>query len=444
MGRWAREHPRIRVHLWTLIGALPFVHPHYTAIMSFGARPGDTFGIEVALIDGLALALLVAAKPAGRRLPYRGALALYFLVAVLSVTQARWTLVSAGYVWKLGRMYLLFLAVWRSGCDDERVPWAILRGMTYGIVYEGVLAVWQHYGLGLMQASGSFTHQNTLGILMNLVVMVPIARILAGPTPLVTKLAPVAAVLVGLFTVSRGTLLFLGLGSALVYLGSAYRELTPRKARIGLAGLLVVAAIVPIALRTIEYRAPEERAGSMQVRGQLETAASSMLKDHPLGVGAGHYAVELLLGGYGVRAGVHWGMRTAIVHNVYWLTAAEMGYLGVVALLVLFAAPLRKALRHGLHRGRERQRDVLLGLGVGLAVFDVHSMFEWNWRLTEVSYVFFMSAAMVPVLARQLAVRRSARRARAAAASAARTQHGPAVAATHPIQPAFPGGGGRP
>lgn len=412
-GRWLQDRPALRIHVWTLVGVLPFLSPPM-ALTSFGARPGDTNGIEVALIDWLALSLLLAARPADRPLPYRFALSVYFLVVVVSIPQARWTLVATGYAWKLGRMYLLLLAIWRAGGDDKWVPAALLRGMTLGVVYEGAVAAWQHYGLGLMQARGSLSHQNMLGMLMNLVVMVPIARILAGPTSLLTKLVPVAAVAAGLFTVSRGAILFLGLGSTLVYLGSVLREFTPRKARIGLLGLVLGAAIVTVALTTIESRTAEERAGSMEVREQLASAASMMLHDHPLGVGPNHYTIELLLGGYGQRAGVSWGMQTGIVHNVYWLTAAEMGYAGVVVLLILFLAPLRTAFRYGL-RGRGRKADVLIGLGVGLMIFDAHSLFEWIWRRTEVSYLYFMTIAMIPVLARQLRPGRSTSSAHAAA-----------------------------
>ena len=402
-GRWLRDRPALRLQVWTAVGVLPFLAPLHMALVFFGTRPGDTNGIEVAFIDWLALSLFLAAKPSDRPLPYRFALSLYFLVVVVSsITEARWTVHAIGYAWKLCRMYLLCLAIWRAGGEDERVPEALLRGMTFGLVYEGAVAAWQHFGLGIRPATGSFTHQNTLGMLTNLVVMVPIARILAGPTSLVTKLAPVAAVLGSLFTVSRGTLLFLGVGSALVFVGSLLKQVTPRKAWIGLFGLVVAVAIVPVALTTVESRTAQERGESMEMRELLESAASMMLHEHPLGVGPNHYSVELLLGGYGERAHVGWRMRTAIVHSVYWLTAAELGYAGIVALLVLFATPLRMAFSCGLRRRQGRRGDVLLGLGVGLTTLYGQSFFEWVWRLTEVSYVYFMTVAMIPVLARQL------------------------------------------
>ncbi len=400
-GRWLRELPALRTLTWTLFGFLPFYAGLDISLYFFGSYPGDTHGLEVAIIDWLVLSLLFAYPGPARPLPYRVPFALYLLVVLVSATQATWLVLALGYAWKVGRMYLLFAAVWRAG-DDRRVPAAILRGMTLGIVYEGVLVTWQHYGLGLFQAYGSFSHQNTLGVLVNLVVMAPLALVFAGGTPLLTKAAPVAAVAAALFTVSRGTLLFLGTGSALVFLGSAFRRYTVRKAWIGVGGIVLAAALVPMALAAIESRNAAERASSIQLRDRLESAAFLMLQDHPLGTGPNTFQYELLFGGYADRAGLHWSARVAIVHNIYLLTAAEMGYAGVLALVALFLAPIVSALRYGLRLRNDPRGDVLLGLGVGLTIFGLHCLFEWVWRLTEVSYVHFMTIAVVAVVVRQI------------------------------------------
>ncbi len=397
---WLRDRQKLRLHLWTLAGLLPFFPYHEISLIFFGTRPGDTHGFELSLLDWVAFSLLVAAKPSKRPLPYRFALGLYFLVVIVSIPQGRWALHAAGYAWKLGRMYLLTLSIWRAGGEDERVPGALLRGMMIGVVYEGVLVTWQHFGLGLHQATGSFVHQNTLGMLVNLVVMVPIARILAGPTSLLTKLAAGAAVIIALFAVSRGTLLFLGLGAVAVCVGSLVREVTRRKTWFAFLGLVLISVIVPVALTTVESRTAEERAQSMEARVQLADAAAMMFHDHPLGVGPNHYSVELMLGGYGERVGLGWSMRLAIVHNVYWLTMSELGYAGIVALVILFLAPLRLAFSRGGWRCRGGRGDILLGLGVGVATVYLHSSFEWAWRQAELSYAYFAIIAMIAVLAR--------------------------------------------
>ena len=411
--KWLRPRPALRLKLWTLFGLLPFLPPYLIALYTPGAAPSDTHGVEVALIDWVALTLFLAAKPAGRPAPYRLALALYYAVVLLSFAQARWPPYVIAYTWKLSRMVLVLLAVWRAGNEDERVVPAVLRGLLFGTLYEGALATWQHFGEGQLRASGTFSGWNSLGMVLNMLVMVPVARILAGPTSLLTKLAPLAAAAAALFSVSRGAMLFLGAGIALVWFASVWKEFTPRKAWFGLCGLALVAVAVPLAFSTLQRRGEEERVESNLTRERLVDAAALMLEEHPLGVGASQYLPELILGGYGRRAELGWREWTSIVHNVYWLTAAELGYAGVVALIVLFLAPLRLAFRGPL---RGPRGDVLLGLGVGLAIFAVHSCFEWVWRHTEVSYPWFMNIAMVAILAQ----RRGRARRRADGAAPAR------------------------
>ena len=130
-GRWLRERPALRHLAWALIGFLPFYAAPSYSLYFFAEYPGDTHGLEVGIIDWLVLSLLLAYRRPARPLPYRFPLVLYLLVALLSATQAQWLVLSAGYAWKLGRMYLLFAVVWRAG-EDRPVPFrpSILRPAT--------------------------------------------------------------------------------------------------------------------------------------------------------------------------------------------------------------------------------------------------------------------------------------------------------------------------
>ena len=397
--RWLRRHPGKHEYVWTLIGLLPFFPGAEMALLFFGGRPGDTQGFEVGLLDWLALTMLLVRGRPRRPIPYRYALAAYLLVAALSASQAAFALGAYGYVWKTCRMYLLFAAICRSGAD-RRMPAFLLRGLTLGIAYQGGLAIWQHYGLGMPRATGSFAHQNTLGALVNLVAMAPIALLLAGRAPFLTWLAPLSAIPISLFTVSRGTILFLGVGSVLVYAGSVLRAFSPRKARIGLIGLILGLAVVPVAVAKLDSRSSVEKAESLLLREQYEAAASMMLAEHPLGIGPNQFQVSLMTEGYGARAGVDWTQRIGIVHNIYWLTAAETGYAGLLALVLVFIVPVLSAFRYAFRAGRDIRGDVLLGLGVGLTMFYVHSLFEWVWRVTSVSYVFWIVVGMTATLSR--------------------------------------------
>jgi O-antigen ligase len=401
-GHFLRRRPDLRIRAWTVVGLLPFLSSFDMALVFFGERPGDTHGIEVALIDWIALTMLIARGRWSRPLPFRAGIAAYIGVAALSVTQAYWALGAAGYVWKLLRMLVLYAAVFRSGEEDPRVPDALLRGMVLGVIYEAALVTWQHFGLGIHRAPGSFAHENTLGMIMNLVVMAPIALAVAGRASWLLTLAPLAAVPIALFTVSRGTLLFLGMGGVLIYIASALRRLDRRKVALGAAGLALGLALLPVVITTLGSRPAAEKDSSMRLRRDYENAASLMLEDHPLGIGANHFTSALTVGGYGERAGVDWTQRFAIVHNVYWLTAAELGYVGVIALALVFAVPLLTAFRYGLIARDDRRGDFLLGLGVALLATYAHGFFEWVWRDTTVSHVFWMIVGMVAVIARQV------------------------------------------
>src|SRR5436190_5066490 len=114
-GLWLRGRALFRMYVWTLVGFLPFYARLDMALLSFAGRPGDTWGLEVAMLDWLALSLLLAEKGQSRPVPYRFALGLYLVVALVSMTQADWPLGAFGYVWKLGRMYLIYSVICRAG-----------------------------------------------------------------------------------------------------------------------------------------------------------------------------------------------------------------------------------------------------------------------------------------------------------------------------------------
>jgi hypothetical protein len=167
VGGWLRGRRTLQLVAWTAVGFLPFVPAPEHAIFSFGGRPGDTNGFEYSAIDLIALTLLFAQKRLALRLPYPIRMAAYLVVALVATTQGDWPLGSLGYVWKLCRMYFLCAVVF-GATADRQVAESILRGMLSGVLYEAVWVTWQHFGLGIRQAMGTFAHQNTLGSIVNL------------------------------------------------------------------------------------------------------------------------------------------------------------------------------------------------------------------------------------------------------------------------------------
>lgn len=406
-GRVLRGHRRLQGLAWTLIGLLPFLGALDIGLVTDATFLGDSHGIEVALIDLLALSLVFVRPLSVRRVPYLAGLSAYLLVAVFSATQAAVPIRAFFYAWKLLRMYLVFFAVVRAAGSIE-VTLAILRGMAIGTLYELYLVMQQR--LWVYQSPGSFSHQNSLGMALNLFLMVAIALILARRTDWLVTLSPVAGLVAVVLTRSRGTLISFVLGAGLVFVLSALRGAASRKVLIAVLGGVIAMGVMTKAARRITERFETAPAESVETRDQFEKAASMMLRDHPWGLGANHFAWTLENDGYADRVGLRYPNRSAIVHSVYWLTAVEMGYLGLGALVVLLLRPLVEAMRCAfLARPGDVRGDLLLGLGVGLLTCYLHSTVEWIWRATDVSYIFWVLVALVGALARQVRIDASTR-----------------------------------
>ena len=413
LGWFLRTRPRLLLLAWTALGLLPFLGAIDLGLVPLTGFLGDTHGLEVSLVDFLALALVFSRSLSFRRVPYRAAMAFYFLVALFSVTQALLPVAALFYSWRLLRFYLLFFALVR-GATSVQVVLAVVRGMAIGVFYEFALTMQQR--LYAYQSPGSFAHQNSLGMALNLFLMVPIALILARKTGWLTMLCPLAGLIAVVLTRSRGTLTFFLVGVVLVYGLSLLRGGAGRKTVVAVLVGVIALAVLGRAAHRITERFSSAPVSSMDTRGQFEKAASLMLRDRPLGIGANHFAWYLEKRGYGDQVGLQYGNRVAIVHNVYWLTAAELGPLGLVSLVVLFLAPLVDAMRQALRAPPADIRgDLLLGLGIGLLLCYLQSGFEWIWRATDVSYVYWIVVALVGALAWQVRRRSAGTRVRSSA-----------------------------
>jgi O-antigen ligase len=238
----------------------------------------------------------------------------------------------------------------------------------------------------MVQATGTFDHQNILGMPTHFVIFPFLALLLVrrhGPLP---PAVLIAGMVVQVLTASRGTLGFSALGYVALSILSVLRRRTSRKRVIIFAGATMIALAAPLALSSIAERGLEEMRESTESRVPLEAAAAAMLWDHPLGVGSNNFVVAANTQGYYQRVGTD--TYGAVVHNIYWLVAAETGYLGIVAFVLLLLRPLALALPFAVrHRGDERG-DLILGLGTALLVVYTHSLFEWVLITTEIQYFF--------------------------------------------------------
>jgi O-antigen ligase len=146
-------------------------------------------------------------------------------------------------------------------------------------------------------------------------------------------------------------------------------------------GLLALLAATPVALSSLQKRFETAPLSTdYDERAAFARAARMAIADHPMGVGSNQYVVAANIQGYSDRAGVVWnsGSRSANVHNTYLLVWAETGFMGLVAFITLMLMPIMIALRGAWRNRKDPRSDLTLGLGIGLAVVSIHSLYEWG------------------------------------------------------------------
>ncbi|MBB6504902.1 O-antigen ligase [Sphingomonas endophytica] len=417
---YARQ-PRYQPVIGFALGALPFLLSllHlYVAPVSFPYWPGHTKGVEVSLIDSLAVAVLIATPRRRKRPPLLWAFIAYVLVTLLTVTWAIDKLAALGYAVQLMRMLLVYLAALRLSTNPRAVRAAIAGGVV-ALVVQLFYAVQQHFA-GALQAVGTLGAQNLLGLLTNLVALPALALLLGGSRKWYAKAGPVMGLLIDLLTASRATIGFgaIGMGGLLV-VASVWRW-TPRKR--SLVALAAAAALcaAPFALKSIGERANGNNVESSDSERQaFKRAAWLMIGDHPAGVGANAYVVISNIDGYSSRAGVvaMQGSRSTNVHNSYLLVMAETGVVSIFLVIALVGGGILKMIRIAFRHRRDRRGDLLIGLAMTLLIAGLHLNYEWAFVIFPVQYLLFLYLGFGVGMAEQITAdaareRRAARAAR--------------------------------
>jgi hypothetical protein len=389
------------------MGFLPFVLSDLHLYMAIYSLPDPGWylkGAEFSILDALALCLYLS-LPGGRHsLPFRFSMALYFIAALLSVLQANQPMAALFYPWQLARMFLVYAVVARAACADPRVAPALMKGMAVALLIEAGVAIWQRFGLGILQTGGTVGHQNLLGLISHLIVFPYFALMLAGRRGWLPTAVVLAGVIIQVLTTSRATIGIAGLGYAAVFMVTG-RRWTSRKTLVLVAGAAMIAILTPLALSSFQQRAlANDEASSDEERAAYIRSAAMMLSDHPLGVGANHFTLIANVEGYYDKAGVpsDWDSRAGNVHNIYWLVAAETGFPGLITLVLLLLNPLPVAFLCGWRYRGDQRGDLLLGLGVGLSAVYIHSFFEWSLVTFQAQYMIVLAMGLVAGIAQQL------------------------------------------
>jgi len=406
LSMWLRRNPHQAPKIWMLVGFLPFalVPLHlFMAAISWREWPGFVAGVEFSVLDSLALALYFSLPGVQRPLPFTVSMALYFFAVLLATLQARIPMASLFYPWQLVRMFLVYAAVTRGVGADPRVAPALMKGMAAGLIMEAAVAIWQRFGLDVLQVVGTYSAQNQLGLISHFIIFPFFALLLTGPRGWLPPVVILSGIVIEALTVSRATLGIGGLGFATVMTISAVRQWTSRKMLVLLIGLGMTAISAPLVLSSFAQRETvDSTAASDLSRESFERAGAMILSDYPLGIGSNQFLTIANVGGYYEKAGVPGNERISIVHNSYLLVVVETGYLGLIFFVFLLLRPLTTAFFCGWRSRGDQRGDLLLGLGVALLAVYIHGLFEWIFFDFQTQYLLVLNVGMVAGLAEQL------------------------------------------
>lgn len=379
--------------------------------LSLATYRGPDRGLEVNLTDLIALALGAALVARHTRriqwLPFNTLwMAAFFAVALLATLLAPWPLLGAFTLFKLVKAFLLFWVVVNALRTGVR-PVAVWYGMAGIAGLMTVLAVKEKYLDGLYRINGPFDHSNSIPLFVNLILPVLLFWSLTG-TGLPRRLASFATLAsLGLAfavvaTMSRAGIALMGLGVAgalvLANRRAASRRVLATTALVAIA-VLVGGGMAADSLLDRVRNAPES---SEEARDEFNHAAGLMLDDHPFGVGLNQFShvlttVPRYRDNLVVMANEEQG---GVAHHIYRLTAAEMGWPGLLLFLVITGRFLWLALRRGW-RLRTLEGSLLACLGIGFVTLHLSGFLEWGFRITPIFYLFLVMSGFAVAVADQ-------------------------------------------
>jgi O-antigen ligase len=408
LSNYLRINPDRRLRVFAAAAFLPFVLTKmhlYMAVLNWG-WVGYVKGGEISLLDFIALSIYLSLPRPETRQPFRRTMTIYLAATALSAIWAIFPVAALFYTLQLARVFFVCVTVYRGVCADRRVAEAVLKGLAAGLFLEVVFAGWQR-AHGVLQTPGTLASQNLLGMTSHFVIFPFFAAILGGRGGRLAPAVVVAGLVIAVLTASRGTIVIDCLGLATVFVLSARRQWTPKKAKILWVGAAAMAMFSVFAASSLQQRfhggpglgLSEE--DSERVR--YKEAAAEMLAEHPMGIGANHFTLVANVGGYFTRVGETWGAgRASNVHNVYWLVAAETGYIGLIAFVAFLIVPVIAALRCSARNPGDPRADLLLGLGCALLVVYLHSFEEWIFVVFDSQYLLAIVMGLIAGLTQEL------------------------------------------
>jgi len=266
---------------------------------------------------------------------------------------------------------------------------------------------------GVSRVGGTLGHANSMAMFLEMLLPLFFSLAVARNTGLSTRqrLLVMSVFTLGLavlfMTFSRAgwVSLFVALVLVLLYHFRHLRLSTRQIVVLIAAGFTSLTALV-VFWESIYRRLTASSSVSFSFRANLNAIALNMVETHPwLGIGLNNFV--LVMANYDDTGLSRW--RIAPAHNIYFLTAAETGILGLLAFLWLLIGVFAEGWR-GLKSKDPFLAACAAGLLAGLAATLVHGLLGWGWRYDVLHVTFWFLAGCALTVGRLAALQDQAGR----------------------------------
>ncbi len=300
---------------------------------------------------------------------------------------------------KLLRGYVIFWVSFNFINDKKAVETISITAVLM-LVYAGINALFQRYILGIHRVT-ALSDINIFNCFVGMLgaFIAPFAfyakNILSSG---VYWIGVVAALGTLILTVSRSSLvgfliaLLLVITLSLLRLGSLRNYLAT--GLVVFIGCALIAKSYDTLVNRFIYN--ETITNSLEGRQLYNEEAYLMGQEHFFGVGINNFAA-FSVSEYGDRVGAE---RGALAHNIWLLTFAEMGYFGVLALLVLWIRYYMLFFQAWMLEKRHKDNfiyTILVGVFAAMFILQIQNLFHFAFRHTS---VFFLSCLLMALTSR--------------------------------------------
>lgn len=398
---------------------------------------GTTRGVEISLLDLIALGLVAAELIAPRYERRRwfwpaglGLFVLYFGYCIASVATATPKIYG---VWELANVLRAASVILMGALmiRTRRELAIVVAALACGVFVEGLYGVKQRFVSGIFRVPGTLDHENTLSTYLCTVGPILLAAALSDWSRWLRWLAGLAcavAAVTELLTISRAGIPIFALGMLGVTFACMTWRITRQKIIIG--GLVTLGAGLLLFKTWDQMKARYESASltdeylneENEGRGVYFRWANAIVDDHFFGVGLNNWSYHVSKT-YGPRLGYFYedydeiqtspekadlpSIRYAApAHSLVAITMGELGIPGLCVLVLVWLRWFQMGARFLFGRlNPDPMRRLGIGILFGTFGCFLHNATEWTYRQTVMLFTLHL---MIGVLASLCYARRHA------------------------------------